>query len=310
MRPIRQRTVSRVGTGTARVAALVLCLLWPAGIADGPSLQAAPQEGAWGEPVEGTQLRVSESDLIDYTPELKAEALKIVSEYKIGPLYTPPTLLADPEGPKGLILVPGTNGGANWGGAAFDKETGILYVPSARLPNVIALGKSQHPESTLPYVRQSVPGLPGPQGLPTPFKPPYPRLTAINLHPGDILWAVANGDGLRDHPAFAGLDVPPTGKPGRISAIVTKTLVFMGEGSDSGVGLPPAGGGGNMFRAFDKTSGRIVWEMELPAGTSGSPMTYMAGGKHARHIRSRRDEASLVVQHEAVPISERGAVPM
>ena len=230
---------------------------------------------------------MSESDLIDYTPELKAEALKIVSEYKIGPLYTPPTLLADPEGPKGLILVPGTNGGANWGGAAFDKETGILYVPSARLPNVIALGKSQHPESTLPYVRQSVPGLPGPQGLPTPFKPPYPRLTAINLHPGDILWAVANGDGLRDHPAFAGLDVPPTGKPGRISAIVTKTLVFMGEGSDSGVGLPPAGGGGNMFRAFDKTSGRIVWEMELPAGTSGSPMTYMAGGKHARHIRSR-----------------------
>jgi quinoprotein glucose dehydrogenase len=222
---------------------------------------------------------VTENDLIDYTPELKAEALKIVSEYTIGPLYTPPTLLGDPAGPKGLILVPGTNGGANWGGAAFDKESGILYVPSAQLPNVIALGKSQHPESTLPYVRQSVPGLPGPQGLPTPFKPPYSRLTAIDLNTGDIRWAVANGDGLRNHPAFAGLNVPPIGKPGRLSAIVTKTLVFMGEGSDSGVGLPPAGGGGNMFRAYDKASGPIVWEMELPAGTSASPMTYMAGGK-------------------------------
>jgi quinoprotein glucose dehydrogenase len=84
---------------------------------------------------------------------------------------------------------------------------------------------------------------------------------------------------LRDHPAFTGLNVPPTGKPGRLSAIATRTLVFMGEGSDSGVGLPPAGGGGNMFRAFDKQTGEIVWEMELPAGTSGSPMTYLAGGK-------------------------------
>jgi quinoprotein glucose dehydrogenase len=123
-----------------------------------------------------------------------------------------------------------------------------------------------------------VPRLTGPRGLPDPFKPPYSRLVAIDLNKGDILWSVANGDGLRNHPAFAGLNLPPLGKPGRLAALVTKTLVFMGEGSDSGVGVPP-GGGGNMFRAFDKKTGRIVWEMELPAGVSNAPMTYMAGGK-------------------------------
>ena len=78
------------------------------------------------------QQGVTENDLIDFTPELKAEALKIVSQYKYGPVYTPPTLL-NPNGPKGTIFMPGTNGGADWGGAAFDKETGILYVPSSHL---------------------------------------------------------------------------------------------------------------------------------------------------------------------------------
>jgi quinoprotein glucose dehydrogenase len=224
------------------------------------------------------QQGVSEKDLIDFTPELKAEAMKIVSEYKTGPVYTPPVLQGSPEGPKGLLLMPGTNGGADWGGASFDKETGILYVPSAHLPNVIALGKSQHPESTLPYVKQTEPRLTGPQGLPDPFKPPYSRLVAIDLNKGDMLRSVANGDGLKNHPAFKGLNLPALGTPGRLAALVTKTFVFMGDGSDNGVGVPP-GFGGKMFRAFDKKTGKIAWEMELPAGTSGSPMTYMFNGK-------------------------------
>ncbi len=239
----------------------------------------SPTQPIPSKPPAFDQQGVSEADLIDFTPELKAEAMKLVSGYKLGPVYTPPVLLGDPEAPKGLILVPGTNGGGNWGGAAFDKETGILYVPSAKLPDVLALGKSLHPESTLPLVKQTTPRVPGPQGLPSPFKPPYSRLVAIDLNKGELLWTVANGDGLRNHPAFKGLsNLPPMGTPGRISAIVTKSLVFMGEGSDSGVGTPP-GGGGKMFRAFDKKTGKIVWEMELPAGASNSPMTYMAGGK-------------------------------
>jgi quinoprotein glucose dehydrogenase len=187
-------------------------------------------------------------------------------------------LKGSPEGPKGTILMPGTNGGADWGGASFDKETGILYVPSAHLPTIIALGKSEHPESTLPYVKQTEPRFTGPQGLPDPFKPPYSRLVAIDLNKGDILWSVANGDGLRNHPAFKGLNLPALGTPGRLAALVTKTFVFMGEGSDSGVGVPP-GYGGKMFRAFDKKTGKIAWEMELPAGISNAPMTYMVNGK-------------------------------
>jgi glucose dehydrogenase len=224
------------------------------------------------------QQGVSENDLIDFTPELKAEALKIVSQYKYGPLFTPPVLLGSQEGPKGTILMPGTNGGANWGGAAFDRESGILYVPSAHLPSIVALGKSQHPETTLPLVKWATPRLEGPQGLPDPFKPPYSRLVAIDLNKGDILWSVANGDGLRNHPALKALNLPPLGAPGRLAPLLTKTFVFLGEGSDTGIGVPP-GGGGKMFRAFDKKTGRIVWETELPAGTSGAPMTYMLGGK-------------------------------
>ena len=242
----------------------------------------SPTQPIPSKPPAFDQQGVSDSDLIDFTPELKAEAKKIISEYKTGPLYTPPVLLGSPDGPKGLLLVPGTNGGADWGGAAFDPETSMLYVPSAHMPTVIALGKSQHPESTLPFVKQQVPWPFGPQGLPDPFKPPYSRLVAIDLNKGDIAWSVANGDGLRNHPAFKGLNLPPLGAPGRLAAMVTKSFVFMGEGSDSGVGLPPPPSGpwgGKKFRAFDKKTGKIVWEMELPAGVSNAPMTYMAKGK-------------------------------
>src|SRR4029079_18916355 len=102
--------------------------------------------------------------------------------------------------------------------------------------------------SNMPWVPRAGPKMLGPQGLPDPFKPPYAKLTAIDLNKGEILWSVANGDGLRNHPAFKGLNLPPSGPPGRNAAMVTKTLVFMGEGSDSGVGVP-AGFGGRMFRA-------------------------------------------------------------
>jgi quinoprotein glucose dehydrogenase len=247
---------------------------------DVPGEWYSPTQPIPSKPPAFDQQGVSDNDLIDFTPELKAEAKKIVSEYKTGPIYTPPVLLGSADGPKGLLLVPGTNGGADWGGAAFDPESGMLYVPSAHMPTVIALGKSQHPESTLPYVKQTAQWPFGPQGLPYPFKPPYSRLVAIDLNKGDIAWSVANGDGLRNHPAFKGLNLPPLGTPGRLAALVTKNFVFMGDGSDSGVGLPPGGPwGGKKFRAFDKKTGAIVWEMELPAGVSNAPMTYMAKGK-------------------------------
>jgi quinoprotein glucose dehydrogenase len=224
------------------------------------------------------QQGVAEKDLLDYTPELKAESRRIIDEYNYGPLYTPPEVAGTPKGKKGTVFQPGTNGGADWGGAAFDPETGMLYIPSTHMPDIIGLVHSEHPESNMPWVKRAWPKMLGPQGLPDPFKPPYAKLTAIDLNKGDILWQVANGDGIRNHPAFKGLNLPPIGTPGRNAAIVTRSFVFMGEGADTGVGVP-AGFGGKMFRAFDKKTGAIVWEKELPAGVSNSPMTYSVNGK-------------------------------
>jgi quinoprotein glucose dehydrogenase len=224
------------------------------------------------------QQGVSDKDLLDYTPELKAESLRIVNEYNYGPLFTPPEVVGSAKGKKGTIFLPGTNGGADWGGAGFDPDTGMLYVPSTHMPDIIGLVHSENPESNMPWVKRAWPKMLGPQGLPDPFKPPYAKLTAIDLNKGDIAWQVANGDGLRNHPAFKGLNLPAIGTPGRNAPLVTKSFVFLGEGADTGVGVP-AGFGGRMFRAFDKKTGAIAWEMELPAGVSNGPMTYMANGK-------------------------------
>jgi quinoprotein glucose dehydrogenase len=121
--------------------------------------------------------------------------------------------------------------------------------------------------------------LQGPEGLPDPFKPPYGRITAVNLNKGEIAWTAANGNGPRDLPALRGLKLPPLGQQGRAVPLVTKTLLFMGEGGRAGVpGLPPQGGG-KMFRAFDKKTGKVLWEVELPGGTTGPPISYMIRGK-------------------------------
>ena len=163
----------------------------------------------------------------------------------------------------------------------MDPETGILYVPSAYSQNVVALVPSEHPRSDVRLVREKYTALVGPQGLPL-LKPPYGRLTAIDLNAGEIAWQVPNGEGPRDHPAIRDLDLPPLGQPGRASVLITKSLVFLGEGGNTGVSAIPqwyGGPGGKMFRAYDKASGEVVWEMELPGGTTGAPMTYMIDGR-------------------------------
>ena len=114
-------------------------------------------------------------------------------------------------------------------------------------------------------------------GLPI-TKPPYGRITALDLNRGTELWMVPNGDGPRHHPLLKDLNLPPLGTPGRAAPLVTKTLLFIGEGSDAIPGVP-IGGGGKKFRAYDKATGKVVWETELPAGATGGPMTYIAQGK-------------------------------
>ena len=225
---------------------------------------------------------VTVDDLIDFTPELRAEATELLEQYEWGPLFTAPVMLDPrPGAKKGTIFSPGTAGGASWSGAGVDPETGILYVPSAYSQNVVALTPSQYPRTDLRLVREKFTPALGPQGLPL-FKPPYGRLTAIDMNQGDIVWQVPNGEGPRDHPALRDLDLPWLGQGGRASVLITKSLIFLGEGGNTGVSALPqwyGGPGGKMFRAYDKATGDVVWEMELPGGTSGAPMTYMMDGR-------------------------------
>ena len=259
----------------------------PVPASDTPGERTAPTQPFPTKPAPFERQGVSIDDLIDFTPQLRAEAIELVKQYKIGPLFTPPAVKSDAI--KGTVQLPGSVGGADWQGGAFDKETGILYVESITAPFVADLLKGDPEKTNLDYV----PGLraypAGPQGLPL-LKPPYGRITAIDLNRGELLWTVANGDGPRDHHLLKPLNLPPLGNPGRSSPLVTKSLLFVGEGDPimvrAGTRLPPEmpasiapGAGGKKFRAYDKATGAILWETELPAGTTGAPMTYMFEGK-------------------------------
>jgi glucose dehydrogenase len=260
---------------------------------------------------------LTEDDLIDFTPALRAEALAVARQYVIGPLFTPPSLVTETK--KGTIVVPGTWGAGNWNTPSFDPETGIFYAASITIPYINDLEKPSDPRATLPYALKQVnppqpptatttasgpsaaPPASGPGGAPNPAqqargermqraheptlssglpitKPPYGRITALDLNRGTLVWMAANGDGPRYHPLLKDLNLPPLGTPGRAAPLVTKTLLFIGEGSDAISGVPKDGWG-KKFRAYDKATGKVVWEMELPAGTTGGPMTYMAQGK-------------------------------
>ena len=234
---------------------------------------------------------VTTDDLLDFTAELNAEARRIASDYQLGPLFTPP-ILAGADGARALLMLPHMTGGANWQGGAVDAETGILYVASVTNPTVAGL-MNDPARTTMDYVsgggrrtpRRSAPqethgcGEIGPLGLPL-IKPPWGRITAINLNTGDHLWMVPNGDTpdcVKNHQALSGLEIPRTGKPERSGILVTKTLVLAGEGA--GVFATPTWAGGPMFYAYDKQTGDILSEFELPKNQSGIPMTYMVDGK-------------------------------
>ena len=119
------------------------------------------------------------------------------------------------------------------------------------------------------------------------MKPPYGRITAIDMNRGEHLWMVANGDGPRDHPLLADLDLPPLGNANRPTPLVTKTLLFIGEGSDAIMGTTE-GMWGTKFRALDKASGELIWETDLGSGTTSGPMSYLHDGKQYIVVAVRR----------------------
>jgi len=263
---------------------------------DVPGERTAPTQPFPTKPPPYDRQGVDPADLIDFTPELKAEAEEILAQLHYGPLYEPPTVPVE-GGTQGTLMVPGSLGGANWPGGALDPESGYLYVQSATGPSVISL--INVPEvSDMDYIRGG--GLRlrqggGPQGLPL-FKPPWGRVTAIDLNRGEIAWQVPNGDApdyVKDHPALEGVDVGRTGRPDRGGLLVTSTLLFAGEGGGM---FAAFGSGGNKFRAHDKATGEMLAEIELPANQTGLPMTYMHEGRQyiVVAVGARRHPAELV----------------
>ena len=224
-------------------------------------------------------------EVIDFTPEIKAEAQKVLSQYKIGPLFTPP-ITRGYEGKIGTLYVPN---GANWPGASLDPDTGILYVYSHTLLRVLSMVNDPK-RSDMNYISvgggddSGGTGLTV-QGLPL-IRPPWGRITAIDLNKGDIVWQVAHGetpDNVKNHPALTGVNIPKTGRTGGaggssggIGTLVTKTLVISGEG---GVFTAPNGQRGAMLHAYNKATGNEVGAVYMPGAQTGGPMTYMLNGK-------------------------------
>ncbi|HEV3214086.1 MAG TPA: PQQ-binding-like beta-propeller repeat protein, partial [Vicinamibacterales bacterium] len=275
---------------------------------------------AHGKPFNYDSQGFVEDDLIDFTPELRAEAKQIVSKYKLGPVFTPP-VVSKAEGPLATLYMAGAGGGTNWPGGSYDPETHILYVNSQKNPSQLGLTPPRDPsKNDLAYVqgnaltgarttggsgsgpggaRAALPGAPAPAMVPTAaaaagaegggagltvrglpiMKPPYGRISAIDLNKGEIIWQIAHGetpDTVRNNPALKGLNIPRTGRPGTVGSIVTKTLLISGE---AGFGPTSTGARGAMLRAYDKATGKEVGAVYIPAPQSGSPMTYMMNGK-------------------------------
>ncbi len=249
----------------------------PVAATDVPGERTAPTQPFPTRPAPFERQGVSEDDLIDFTAELKKEALEIASTYRLGPLFTPPSLVTETK--KGTLTLPGSQGGANWPGAAFDPESGYLYVASSTDSAVLGLVKDAK-TSNMDYIqgrRLKLPEGGGPQGLPL-FKPPWGRITAIDLNTGEQVFMIPNGDPpdyVMSHPALSGVTLPRTGRPERAGLLVTRTLLFAGEGAGL---FGMFGGGGKMLRAHDKKTGDILAEIELPANQTGVPMTYMLDG--------------------------------
>jgi len=279
--------------------------------------RAVPQSDAPGERTSPTQpfptkprpfdmQGISERDLLDLTPELKAQALEVAKRYKMGPLFTPP-VLSSLDGPLATLQVPSDVGGGNWPGGSFDPETNRLYIHSHTSVYLSGLVAATPQQSDMGYIggqaraataepRGAGPpsgppgGPPGAggaprgganvQGLPL-VKPPYDRITAYDMNSGEMLWQKTHSstpDEIKNHPALRGLNLPRLGQPGRtfIGTLTTKTLLVAGEG---GVHTNEAGKRVALLRAYDKSTGEDVGAVEMPDKQTGSPMTYVIDGR-------------------------------
>jgi quinoprotein glucose dehydrogenase len=210
-------------------------------------------------------------DLVDFTPELRAEAINVISNFKYGPIYTPPSVIV-PGGNRGTIVMPGFGGGANWHSGAADPETGFVYVGSTTNPNVMGLNKNDPAQTKLDADYTMGGGQLALASGVRLLKPPYGRITAYDMNKGEIAWQIPNGDtpeAVKNNPALKGITIPKTGSPSQAGLLVTKTLLIAGEGPN----------GQAVFHAYDKKTGAEIFQMPLPGPQVSLPMTYLHQGR-------------------------------
>jgi quinoprotein glucose dehydrogenase len=305
---------------------------------DVPMEKTSPTQPFPTKPPAYARQAVTLGELINYTPELNEEAKRIVSRYRLGPMFLP-GVVSKADGPLAALTIGTTGGGTNWPGASYDPELHTVFAQAANA-GVAPIGLVEPPAgfsdikyvagtAGQPFVEREGPGFgsaadspqrggalgrqaaeaaaatqgggrggapaaaPAPggrgaggggggglnvQGLPL-LKPPYGLLNAINLDRGELVWQVPHGDTpdvVRNHPMLKGMNIPKTGQQGSVGLFVTKTLVVLGDPQVTTTDAHPRGA---MLRAYDKTDGKEVGAVWMPAPQSGSPMTYLAGGK-------------------------------
>ena len=232
-----------------------------------PGERLSPTQPFPTKPAAFERQGITIDDLIDFTPELRSEAEALLENSEYGGLFHPPS-------EKGTLNLPGWGGGANWYGAAVDPASGVMYVPSRTSPVNVQLSEANAERSDFRYMRGRGGSSGGPQRLPL-VKPPYVRLTAIDLNTGDHLWQVPLGDGIRARVIAMGIEDPgPLGGGAFTGPLLTETLLFIGHG-----GARDGAPGGPALLAMEKETGRTIHAIELPSTPTGTPMTYMADGR-------------------------------
>ncbi|HZR24750.1 MAG TPA: PQQ-binding-like beta-propeller repeat protein [Vicinamibacterales bacterium] len=274
----------------------------PVPASDVPGEKASPTQPFPSKPPLFSRSYVATDDVIDFTPELRAQALENLKKYRWMQMpFVPYMIPNDKE--LGSILIATSMGGVNWPGSAFDPETGVFYTQADNAAVVIGAMSKEYFEKVRPETqkkqnympiwesesfgkeegfggggRGNAPLYQGLGGLPI-VKPPYGVITAIDLKNGSLKFQVPHGDtpdAVRNSPLLKGMTIPKTGQAGIVGGFVTKTLFVVG---DPMVTAPPDRPRGAMLRAYDKENGKEVGAVWMPAQQSGNPMTYMIDGR-------------------------------
>jgi len=253
--------------------------------------------GEWTSPTQPFPIKpaaievqgVTENDLVDFTPEIKTEALRVARQFRLGGIYAPSSLPNAADGTMGTLTAPSAVGGVNWQGGAVDPVEDVLYVAS-QTSLFLAQVVEGSPKTGVLYHNPRGQTIGPPTtvfGLPL-IKPPYGRITAVDLKTGERLWMVPHGntpEAIKKNPKLQGVEIPNTGAPTRgTGLLVTSTLLFGGEG-----GATP------VLRAWDKKTGAVVAEIQLPGPTTGFPVTYTKAGRQYIAVATRVGDAVEIV---------------